>query len=124
VESVERSAQEEAQGMRRSLVGPSVLMASVCLAVDALSFTMLGRPGLESGLEVVLLLVIIAIDAALALPARFSGWVALAHGLANARPARRDLPPRQRDRHARARTATSTDMISSMPTPRNPPYTA
>ncbi|HEY4460814.1 MAG TPA: histidine kinase [Pseudonocardiaceae bacterium] len=74
---------EDARGTRRSLVGQSVLVASVCLAVDGLSFTMLGRPGLASRLDVVLLLVIIVIDAALALPARFSGWVALAHGLAS-----------------------------------------
>lgn len=44
--------------------------------MDALSFTMLGRPGLANSLDVVLFVVIVVIDAALALPARFSGWVA------------------------------------------------
>jgi signal transduction histidine kinase len=67
--------------VRRSLVGQSVLVAAVCLVVDSLSFVMLG-PGVRNLPDLLLLVVIISIDAALALPAQVSGWVALAHGLA------------------------------------------
>ncbi len=68
--------------VRRSLVGQSVLVAAVCLVVDSVTFVVLG-PGLHSPPAALLLLAIIAVDAALALPARYSGWVALAHGLAS-----------------------------------------
>jgi signal transduction histidine kinase len=68
--------------VRRSLVGQSVLVAAVCLAVDVTSFAMLG-PGVHTPVDVLRLLLIIAVDAALALPARYSGWVALAHALAS-----------------------------------------
>jgi signal transduction histidine kinase len=76
-----RSAPVDVRGVRRSLVGQSVLVAATCLIVDSLDFTMLG-PGVHNPLEVLLLVVIVSVDAALALPARVSGWVALAHGLA------------------------------------------
>ncbi len=69
------------RGVRRLLVGQSVLVAAVCLVVDSVDFVMLG-PGVHNLLDVLLLVVIISVDAALALPARVSGWVALAHGLA------------------------------------------
>ena len=71
----------DVRDVRRSLVGQSVLVAAVCLIVDSVNFTFLG-PGVHNPREVFLLLVIIAVDSALALPARYSGWVALAHGLA------------------------------------------
>lgn len=68
--------------VRRSLVGQSVLVATVCLVVDSIEFAV--GAGLHSTQNVLLLLMIIAVDAALALPARYSGWVALAHALATA----------------------------------------
>ena len=75
--------ERSARGVRRSLVRQSVLVAAVCLVVDALDFTALDRPGLHTPLEYGLLAMLIVIDAGLALPARYSGWVALAHGLAS-----------------------------------------
>ena len=67
--------------MGRSLVRLSVLVALVCLVVDSVSFLVQG-PGSS---HLFLLLVIISVDAALALPAKYSGWVALAHALAASR---------------------------------------
>lgn len=67
--------------VRRSLVGQSVLVAAVCLLVDSIEFTLLGD-GLRGPFDVLRLVLLIAVDAALALPARWSGWVALAHALA------------------------------------------
>ncbi|HEY4024475.1 MAG TPA: histidine kinase [Pseudonocardiaceae bacterium] len=69
-----------ARDVRRSLVGQSVLVALVCVVIDSLEFAMRG-PGIHSPLEPVLLLLVVAVDAALALPARLSGWVALAHAV-------------------------------------------
>ncbi|HJP72697.1 MAG TPA: histidine kinase [Pseudonocardiaceae bacterium] len=69
------------RGVRRSLVGQSVGIAAVCLICDAVDFAFLGPGLLHTHLGVLRLIVIILVDSALALPARFSGWVALAHGL-------------------------------------------
>lgn len=79
---IRRSKPVHERDVRRSLVGQSVLVAAVCLIVDALDYAMLG-PGMQSLNDVLRLLLIIAVDAALALPARYSGWVALAHALAS-----------------------------------------
>lgn len=70
-----------AHHVRRSLVGQSVLVAVVCLVVDAGEFA-LRRPELHAPPVPYLLMLslIMVVDAALALPARYSGWVALAHG--------------------------------------------
>lgn len=63
----------------RSLARLSVLVAVVCLVVDPVGFIVHG-PGLSRPW---LLLVIVVVDAALALPAKYSGWVAVAHAVAS-----------------------------------------
>lgn len=68
------------RGVRRSLVGQSMGVAAVCLICDAVEFAFLGPGLVHIHLGLVRLITIILVDSALALPARFSGWVALAHG--------------------------------------------
>ena len=70
----------DAIGIRRSLAGQSVLVAVVCLVVDSIGFA-LREPGNLTPSRLLLLLLIVAVDVGLALPARYSGWVALAHAL-------------------------------------------
>lgn len=68
--------------VRRSLVGQSVLVAVVCLVVDTVSFALrAAEPHVPTLPQLLILLLIVAVDAALALPARYSGWVALAHAV-------------------------------------------
>jgi signal transduction histidine kinase len=65
-----------------SLSRQAVLVATVCLLVDGAAF-LLGQPITRFGtVEWAVLAAIVVVDAALALPARLSGWVALAHAVA------------------------------------------
>lgn len=81
-QAIRRSKPVRVRDVRRSLVGQSVLVAAVCLIVDSVDFVVGG--GLHIPHGPLLLLMIVAVDAALALPARYSGWVALAHALSAA----------------------------------------
>lgn len=67
----------------RSLLRQSVLVAVVSLALDCTGF-ILNVHGAITPPRLVVLLAIIAVDSALAMPARWSGWVALAHAAVNA----------------------------------------
>jgi len=65
-------------GTARSLARQSVLVAAVCLVTDAMSFLTRG-PEAVGPVEAVVLVGLVAADAALATAPRYSGWVALAH---------------------------------------------
>ena len=80
-QTIRRFTPVHVRDVRRSLVGQSVLVATVCLVVDSVEWVV---GGMHSTRDMLLLLMIILVDAALALPARFSGWVALAHGVSAA----------------------------------------
>lgn len=75
-----RAEPADARGVRRSLVGQSMLVAAVCTVVDVLDFMLVG-PGPRNVWCVVILLLIIVLDLSLASPARFSGWVALGYAV-------------------------------------------
>jgi len=59
----------------------SLLVAMVCLLADATAFLTAGPVSHLRATDWLLLAALVAVDAALALPARYSGWVALAHGV-------------------------------------------
>jgi signal transduction histidine kinase len=67
-------------GIGRALARQSILIAFVCVAVDLASAAMTGLP-LRSPVGAALALLVVLVDAALALPVRLSGWVAAAHGV-------------------------------------------
>src|SRR3979411_676354 len=66
--------------LTRSLTRQSVLVAAVCLFADTLAFLLSGPVSQLRPQDWMVLAMVAAADAVLALPARFSGWVALAHG--------------------------------------------
>ncbi|MEV0718082.1 histidine kinase [Asanoa sp. NPDC050611] len=68
------------RGVERALAGQSVLIAAVCVAVDAAAMAMGGLP-LRSPVGAALLVLVVLVDAALVLPVRLAGWVALAHAV-------------------------------------------
>ncbi len=70
--------------LTRSLTRQSVLVAAVCLFADALAFLLSGPVAALRPQDWMVLVMVAAADAALALPARFSGWVALAHAVVQA----------------------------------------
>jgi signal transduction histidine kinase len=67
--------------LTRSLTRQSLLVAAVCLFADTLAFLFSGPMSALRPQDWVVLVMVAAADAALALPARFSGWVALAHAV-------------------------------------------
>ena len=67
--------------LTRSLTRQSVLVAAVCLFADTLAFLLSGPMSALRPQDWIVLVMVAAADAALALPARFSGWVALAHAV-------------------------------------------
>ena len=67
--------------LTRSLTRQSVLVAAVCLFADALAFLLSGPVSTLRPQDWMVLAMVAAADAVLALPARFSGWVALAHAV-------------------------------------------
>ena len=67
--------------LTRSLTRQSVLVAAVCLFADTLAFLLSGPVSELRPQDWMVLVMVAAADAALALPARFSGWVALAHAV-------------------------------------------
>src|SRR3981189_44940 len=76
--------------LTRSLNRQSVLVAAVCLFADTLAFLLSGPVSTLRPQDWMVLVMVAAADAALALPARFSGWVAPAppgvQGMAAAPP--------------------------------------
>lgn len=74
------SSPDRLDDVPRSLARQSLLVASVCVATDALSFLTRGPSEFHFG-HSLLLVGIVAIDACLALHPRYSGWVVLAHGI-------------------------------------------
>ncbi|GAA2513668.1 sensor histidine kinase [Winogradskya humida] len=68
---------------RRFLAGQSLLVAGACVVVDVLAFAVQGLPPVTFT-WVVALLAVIAADALLATPTRWSGWVAAAAVAVNA----------------------------------------
>jgi signal transduction histidine kinase len=64
----------------RSLARQSVLVAVVCVVTDAVSFVARGPDNLDT-FDVLVLVGLVVADAALASAPRYSGWVALAHGV-------------------------------------------
>ncbi|WP_307867940.1 sensor histidine kinase [Umezawaea beigongshangensis] len=73
-------ATDPVRGTRRSLVGQSLLVAATCAVVDVASFV-LSEPAPFGWREQVLVVLILAVDGALATSARRSGLVAGAHAL-------------------------------------------
>src|SRR5258705_12648428 len=67
--------------LTRSLTRQSVLVAAVCLFAGMLAFLLSGPVSELRSQDWMVLVMVAAADAALALPARFSGWVALAHAV-------------------------------------------
>jgi signal transduction histidine kinase len=67
--------------LTRSLTRQSLLVAGVCVLADALAFLLSGPASALRPQDWLVLAMVVVADAALALPARFSGWVALAHGV-------------------------------------------
>ena len=67
--------------LSRSLSRQAMLVATVCLLVDVAAFLLTGAVGRFGVAAWVVLAAITLADAALALPARLSGWVALAHAV-------------------------------------------
>lgn len=65
--------------LTRSLTRQSLLVAGVCLLVDTMLFLFTGPASALQPKDWVVLALLVAADAALALPARFSGWVAGGH---------------------------------------------
>jgi signal transduction histidine kinase len=65
----------------RTLAWQSILIAVVCMAVDGASAAMSGLP-LHWPAGAALAVLVVVVDAALALPVRLSGWVATAHAAA------------------------------------------
>jgi signal transduction histidine kinase len=65
----------------RQLEWQALLVASACLIVDVVVFVA-ATPGFPLPLRLGWILVIVCVDAALVLPARYSGWVALAQAIA------------------------------------------
>jgi signal transduction histidine kinase len=64
-----------------SLVRQSVLVAAVCLVVDVAAFLLGQSVAQFRAADWAVLAAVVVVDAALALPARLSGWVALAHAV-------------------------------------------
>jgi signal transduction histidine kinase len=64
-----------------SLARQSLLVAAVCLLADVGGFLSRGPLSVLRPQDWAVLVVVVAVDAALALPARFSGWVALAQAV-------------------------------------------
>lgn len=75
------SASTGAGDLTRSLTRQSLLVAGVCLLADALAFLLSGPVAALRPQDWLVLAMLIVADAALALPARLSGWVALAHAV-------------------------------------------
>ncbi|MEV4620622.1 histidine kinase [Asanoa sp. NPDC049573] len=65
----------------RTLAWQSILIAVVCMAVDGASAAMHGLP-LHTPVGALLAVLVVLVDAALALPVRLSGWVAATHAVA------------------------------------------
>jgi signal transduction histidine kinase len=65
----------------QALARTALLAAAACALVDAVVF-MVETPQLPGTLRIGVLAVIVCVDAALASPARFSGWVTVAHAVA------------------------------------------
>lgn len=66
--------------MVRSLGRQALLIAVACLLVDTAVFAA-ATPELPVALQVGAIVAIVCVDAALGLPARYSGWVAVAHAV-------------------------------------------
>jgi signal transduction histidine kinase len=64
-----------------SLARQALLVAAVCLIADVTAFLVAGPVAALQPRDWVVLAAIATVDAALALPARYSGWVALAHAV-------------------------------------------
>ncbi|HEY0452684.1 sensor histidine kinase [Actinophytocola sp.] len=64
-----------------ALARQAMLVATVCLVADVAAFLVAGPVATLRPQDWVVLAAIAAADAALALPARYSGWVALAHAV-------------------------------------------
>lgn len=69
-----------ARGGARALAWQSVLIAFVCVAVDGLN-GLINRPDFRAPVWLAAIVLVVLADAALALPARLSGRVALAHAV-------------------------------------------
>ena len=65
-----------------SLARQAVLVAAVCLIADVAAFLFAGPVSALRPQDWAVLAAIVTVDAALALPARYSGWVALGHAVA------------------------------------------
>jgi signal transduction histidine kinase len=70
----------EVSGVMQSLARQARLIALACLLVDVVMFAE-GTPGLPGALRAGGLVAIVCVDAALALPPRYSGQVAVAHAV-------------------------------------------
>jgi signal transduction histidine kinase len=75
-----RAAGPAAGGGARALAWQSMLIAFVCVAVDGIGGLM-SSPPLPEAVWLGLVALVVLADAGLALPARLSGWVALAHAV-------------------------------------------
>ncbi|MBA3906588.1 MAG: hypothetical protein H0X35_07890, partial [Pseudonocardiales bacterium] len=71
----------DVERVRGSLNRQSVLVAAVCLLVDSVAFLAAGPIAALRPQDWAVLVAAVVVDAALALPARYSGWVALAHAV-------------------------------------------
>jgi hypothetical protein len=72
---------EARSSTEQALARTALLAAAACALVDAVVF-MVATPQLPGTLRIGVLAVIVCVDAALASPARFSGWVTVAHAVA------------------------------------------
>ncbi|HEY0812004.1 MAG TPA: histidine kinase [Pseudonocardia sp.] len=71
----------DVNSVRSSLSRQSMLVAAVCLLVDAVAYVTAGPLAALRPQDWAVLAAVVVVDAALALPSRFSGWVALAHAV-------------------------------------------
>jgi signal transduction histidine kinase len=76
-----RAALDGARDLSGSLARQSMLVAAVCLLADVAAFVTAEPVALLRPVDWAVLAVVVLADAALALPARLSGWVALAHAV-------------------------------------------
>jgi signal transduction histidine kinase len=81
VENVEVPGSMQARTSTEQSIGRQALLVAVaCALVDAVVFVV-ATPNLPAAPRIAALAVIVCVDAALALPARFSGWVTVAHAV-------------------------------------------
>jgi signal transduction histidine kinase len=77
----ERLAVGGLRDLSGSLARQAALVAAVCLLADVATFLFAGPVSALRPQDWAVLAAVVTVDAALALPARYSGWVALAHAV-------------------------------------------